>query len=169
MLVMMCKLRRDLLAAIIALSALSACAQANDRPQEFVFPTAIEVVPVTRAQWDRSSPESAYIGIRAANLADDSGWILAGFAPGDREKVDGYLKNVEMRAANAKAQRAIKRERIESALTYKSFVILIVKVEETGGVRYTKPVPMVETADGWALTNALQADPVFEALMQGKL
>jgi hypothetical protein len=146
-----------------------AAARADDRPQEFVFPAAIEVTPVTRAQWDRSSPESAYLGIRAANLADDAEWILAGFAPQDREKVATYLNNAEMRSANLKAQRAIVGEAIKSAVAYKSHVILIVVAQEAGGSSYGKPVPMIETAEGWALTNALMDDPLFGKLMEGKL
>ena len=156
-----------LVTALLVLCA--ACAQADDRPQEHVFSEPIAVTPVTREQWDRSSPESAYLGVRAANLADDADWILAGFTPDDRAKVSGYLGDPGMRAANAKAQRAISGERILSALSYKSHVILIVEVSEAGGFKYSKPVPMIETAEGWAVSNALAADPVFGELMQGKL
>jgi hypothetical protein len=159
-----------LIAFILVLTFLAgAGARADDRPQEFVYPAAIEVSPVTQEKWDRSSPESAYLGIRAANLADDAEWILAGFAPQDREKIVSYLSNAEMRAANVKAQRAIVSETIKSAVTYKSHVILIVVAQEAGGFSYSKPIPMIETAEGWALTNALRDDPVFGKLMEGKL
>ena len=154
---------------IVALAVLAIvlchAARAGERPEKHDLPVPVEVLKVERADWDRTSPESAYFGIRSANLADDGDWILAGFAPDDRQNVHAYLQNPDMRAANSRAQRAVTRELISELLTYKGFVIVAIEAEESEGRSYHKFIPMTETAEGWAVTNVLRSDPEFQALL----
>jgi hypothetical protein len=159
-------MRSLLTLAAMALAAVAAClpATAQQASQVEMLARPISVAPIERARWSRATPELAYMGVRAAHLADDAQWILASFAPADRNVIEGYLRDADMRAANARIHRGVVREEIVGRVSHRDYVILLVETHEASGLTYTRSIPMVSTPEGWAVTNALRDDPVFQAL-----
>lgn len=164
----MCRIHIRLLALFSLAGTIALPAGAQTAPAIEQLQRKIEVQSIERSRWDRASPELAYHGVRSANLADDPDWILSGFATADRETVAGYLRSTEMRAANARVQRGIERETIIGRVRHKEFVILVIEAHERGGNTYRRFVPMAHTPEGWAVSNALRADPVFTTLQGSK-
>lgn len=155
---------RAVICALVVI-AIGAPANARDLPPMRKAEPPIAVAPVERAKWNRTTPEQAYLGVRAANLAHDAEWILAGFTAADRPTVSHHLANAEMRRANARIQRNIESETIIGTVSHKDHVILVIQAREKSGTSYRRFVPMLKTGDGWAVSNALKDDAVFKALL----
>ncbi len=129
-----------------------------------VYDPPIEVHPVARDDWDRSTPEKAYAGIFAANRSGDIDWMLATFAPSERQEMRAQM-TAEAVEKNRLFMRTVVRELIRERIEYGPYVILITQSELPSGEKWGSPNPMIETPEGWALTNTLASDPFFSQVV----
>lgn len=128
--------------------------------QKPALPQAVQIIE--REDWDRSSPISSYHGIHSANHKNDVDWIVASFAPGERETVRQMAEDPAMLANNRKLHERIAQETIIKRVPYKEdYVILFVDVDLTDGRTFQAQYPFKQTAEGWLMTNDLADDPNF--------
>ncbi len=128
---------------------------------------AIEVKMISRERWDRSTPEKSYFGVHSANKNGDVEWIVAGFAPAERDSIRKYVGDKQLLDANTALFRSITRETIIKKVTYGDYVILVLEARRSDGRRFLRNIPFKSVGRDWLVTNDLSADPVFLGLKSG--
>ena len=69
-----------------------------------------EVKMVDKEKWDTSTPEASYRGIVTANMRGDAEWITHGFAPSERARIQGLLRDKQTLARNTLIYEHIAKE-----------------------------------------------------------
>jgi hypothetical protein len=127
-----------------------------------LYTQPMTLLPVTRAQARRSSPEAAAQGDFSAQRTDDRGWIVENFAPSERAAVQGMVADPKLFAANQDIM--VKRSvlKIHGRVEYKGFAVLVVGYDDAPERHY--PLVFVPSGGAWYRTNALSRDEGFDVI-----
>lgn len=87
--------------------------------------------------------------------------VLELWNPPERDEVRSMVSDPEMFAANRRFYRGIEDSALVAKILYGPYILFY--VQHVGAFNdFIKEYPVVETGSGYYLTNALQADPVFQ-------
>jgi hypothetical protein len=117
-------------------------------------------------QWDRSSPESSYRAVLYANRSGSQERILAQFAPDERATVQARMDEEALRR-NKQYFDSVTEETIAEVVEYGQYRVLVVVSRFRDGDVAVRNVPMIQTPEGWLITNALVKDVFFNYLVEG--
>ena len=126
----------------------------------------LRVVDVTEADWRRSSPESSYRGMLSAAKSGDLEWILASFAPQDRERVKAVLSDPGARQRHHDFHKQVVHSEINMRIDYGEYAILLVTERQKNGRTITSEVAMKKFSAGWLGTNDLHEDAFFVMVLE---
>ena len=122
---------------------------------------------ISRQNWDRSTPETSYLGAHAANEIADARWIVDTFAPDERKAIEQRVADKQLLDANTRLFRSMVSETITEKILYRGYVILVIEAVRSDGRRFLRNIPMKLVGRDWFMTNDLASDKVFLGLKSG--
>jgi hypothetical protein len=160
-------LRTALVCLLLPLTGALDTTGADPGIREITLAPPISVTPIVRTNWDRSTPEAAYLGAYSANKAADKAWIIETFAPAERDTVARNVNDQQLLAGNTAIFAGIATETIQKRVEYGSYVILVVEARGKDGRRFLRNIPFKPVDGQWFVTNDLASDEMFLRLKSG--
>jgi hypothetical protein len=146
---------------LLLVSSAFAAARSEATIREVALAPPMSVEPINRDGWDRSTPEKSYLGAYSANKAADKAWIIATFAPTEREAIAKNVNDEQLLDANTALFASIAEETIQRRVEYATYVILVVEARRNDGRRFPRNIPFKPVDGQWFITNDLASDRVF--------
>lgn len=124
--------------------------------------------PASREEAARGTPREASASHFGAFSADDAAWIVANYAPGEREEIRRLVEEQAMEAhgldvlADYESKRIHGRARLEVADT--AYELLVVSYRGSEGEERWLIEPFVQQDGAWYRTDVLAGNPRYEVV-----